>query len=29
MKQQQREHLTGVCVTVLGQFLEEGIKKKK
>lgn len=28
-KQQQREHLTGGCVTVLGQFLEERIKKKK
>ena len=28
-KQQQREHLTGGCVIVLGQFLEERIKKKK
>lgn len=27
-KQQQREHLTGGCVIVLGQFLEERIKKK-
>lgn len=28
-KQQQKEHLTSGCVTVLGQFLEERIKKKK